>query len=126
MRTVHFFAAVMLLAVSTTHSDRRFTSKSCKCSFVAPRGWVVIANPEAKLAAYGPKTDPPRCAFALAPAGWPEQYAKDDDRDFGPYAIEIRVSRESFQQAAREANFEQVGTLRTAWEAPEFEGTKKA
>src|SRR6185436_9553871 len=60
------------------------------------------------------------CAFGLRPGIWPP-VRKMDDRFAGPYAIEIRVSSQSFAQAARAAFFEQVGVLRDEWAAPGLE-----
>ncbi|MEA2166485.1 MAG: hypothetical protein QOK37_4612 [Thermoanaerobaculia bacterium] len=126
MRTATILVAAMLLAAPAAQADRRFTSKACKCSFIVPPGWKVVANPEAKIESLGRNRVVPRCAFGLIPTGWPEKYARGEERDFGRYAIEVWVLRETFRQAAHEAFFEQVGTLRTAWRAPDFEPEKRA
>ncbi len=119
-KQVKVAALIASVAIAAPASER-LTAERCNCSFAIPSGWQVISNPKARL----PPLRPARpqqlapCAFGLRPKGWPRVHGREDDRDFGEYAITIWVQHQSFRDAARAGFFERVDALRKQWGAPE-------
>jgi len=110
MRSNLLAALVAALAIAAPAAER-ISPERCHCSFDVPSGWHVqqIAP----------------CAFGLRPKGWPRIHGREDDRDFGKYAITIRVTRQSFREAARLGFFQRVDALRKEWNAADALPQKK-
>lgn len=106
----------------------RFAAARCRCSFQVPDGWVVVANPKARIALLRPRQgELAPCAFGLRPRGWPDAVARPGDvRELGDYAITIHVTHQRFREAAREAFFERVDVMRKQWGEPDAEPFRKA
>ncbi|HEX9493860.1 MAG TPA: hypothetical protein VGA33_11400 [Thermoanaerobaculia bacterium] len=119
-KRVKVAALVAAVAIAAPASER-LTAQRCHCSFAIPSGWQVVSNPKARVpplrAAQSQQLAP--CAFGLRPNGWPRVHGREDDRDFGEYAITIWVTHQSFRDAARDGFFERVDALRKEWHAPE-------
>ncbi|HEV8432889.1 MAG TPA: hypothetical protein VGR95_05705 [Thermoanaerobaculia bacterium] len=101
---------LLLLLATTALASGRFVSSQCGCSFEVPKGWTVTSNPEGGIEALGRPRTIADCAFGLRPKIWPPDPA--DGTAYGRYAIAIRLSRQTFEDAAQHAGFSQVSTLR--------------
>lgn len=117
---------VFLLVAAVVTPAKTFTAERCRCSFAVPSGWVVVANPKARLPPLRralPEEIAP-CAFGLKPRSWP-RIAGRRDRDFGDYAITIHVTNQRFRDAARDGFFIRVDALRKELGPPEAQPDKK-
>jgi hypothetical protein len=112
--------AVGLFMVASSLDARAFESKRCGCSFEVPLGWRVVANPKAKIKSSGRHQKPriEECAFGLRPEIWPPR--DEPAEELGPYAIEIRLTRQLFREAARDAFFERLDELRKDRNDPDY------
>ena len=82
---IRFAVATLLVALGA--DARTFVSERCGVSFDIPRGWLVVAKQ--------------RCEFGLRPTVWPPP----NETDMPGSAIEIRVTRQRFEDAAHDAFF---------------------